>query len=53
MGLRLHVIAWLLFLLCGIIYLIASIRDQDPLMIAGSACFIVAVILFLFPDNKQ
>ncbi len=41
--------AWLLFLACGIIYLIASIRDRDLLMIAGSACFIVAVIIFLLP----
>jgi len=46
-----HKIAWLLFLVCGIIYLAASVRDRDFLMAAGSACFVVAVILFLLPDS--
>jgi uncharacterized membrane protein YhhN len=45
-------IAWLLFLVCGIIYIAAAIRDRDLLMIAGSACFIVAVMIFLLPDKK-
>ena len=44
-------IAWLLFLVCGIIYLVGSVRDGDLLMTAGSVCFIVAVILFLLPDK--
>lgn len=48
---RLHTIAWLLFLVCGIIYLVVSIRDGDLLMTIGSACFVVAVIIFLFPDR--
>ena len=47
-----HLIAWLLFLVCGIIYLIASIRDRDPLMISGTICFIVAVVTFLLPIKK-
>lgn len=46
-----HQVAWLLFLVCGIIYLAASVRDGDILMIAGSVCFLVAVILFLLPDK--
>ena len=46
-----HQIAWLLFLVCGIIYLAASVRDGDLLMIAGSVCFLVAVILFLLPEK--
>jgi predicted membrane channel-forming protein YqfA (hemolysin III family) len=46
-----HLIAWLLFLICGIIYLAASVRDGDILMIAGSVCFLVAVILFLLPEK--
>ena len=50
---RLHTIAWLLFLVCGIIYLAASIRDHDLLMTIGSACFVVAVIIFLFPDRDR
>ncbi|MDZ4133079.1 MAG: hypothetical protein U1E11_08065, partial [Dethiobacteria bacterium] len=50
---RLHTIAWLLFLVCGIIYLVASIRDGDLLMTIGSACFVVAVIIFLFPDRER
>ena len=50
---RLHMIAWLLFLVCGIIYLAVSIRDSDLLMTIGSACFVVAVVIFLFPDRKS
>lgn len=50
---RLHTIAWLLFLVCGIIYLAVSIRDGDLLMTIGSACFVVAVVIFLFPDRKS
>jgi len=46
-----HLIAWLLFLICGIIYLAASVRDGDILMVAGSVCFLVAVILFLLPEK--
>lgn len=48
---RLHKVAWVLFLICGLIYLMAAIRDGDILMAAGSAFFAVAVILFLFPDR--
>lgn len=48
---RLHIIAWILFLVCGLIYLLAGIRDGDILMIVGSICFAVAVMLFLFPDR--
>ncbi len=48
----LNVLAWVLFLICGIIYTVAAIRDKDPLMIAGSVCFVVAVIIFLLPDKK-
>ncbi len=50
---RLHTIAWLLFLVCGIIYLAASVRDGDLLMTIGSACFVVAVIIFLFPNSDR
>jgi lipid-A-disaccharide synthase-like uncharacterized protein len=53
---RLHLLAWILFLICGVFYLIAAIRDRDPLLIAGSVCFVVAVAIFLLPasqnDNK-
>lgn len=48
---RLHKVAWVLFLVCGLIYLLAGIRDGDILMVAGSVCFAVAVVLFLFPER--
>ncbi len=50
---KIGVLAWLLFLVCGIIYLIVSIRDRDPLMITGSICFVIAVILFLLPEGEK
>jgi len=49
---RLQLTGWVLFLLCGIIYLAASIRDRDLLMIAGTVCFILAVLIFLFPGKQ-
>ncbi len=48
---KVETLAWLLFLVCGIIYLVASIRDRDLLMVAGSACFVVAVFIFLIPSR--
>jgi hypothetical protein len=45
--------AWLLFLICGIFYLIAAIRDRDSLLIAGSLCFVVAVVIFLLPVKSS
>jgi len=53
---KLHFIAWLLFLICGVFYLIAALRDRDPLLIVGSVCFVVAVAIFLLPastNNKE
>ncbi len=49
----LHFIAWLLFLICGIFYLIAALRDRDPLLIAGSVSFVVAVAIFLMPASQK
>lgn len=53
MKINLQTLSWLLFLLCGFIYLVAAVRDGDGLMIAGTACFIVAVIIFLFPGHAS
>ena len=50
---RLHFIAWFLFLICGIFYLIAALRDRDPLLVAGSICFVVAVAIFLLPATQN
>ncbi len=50
---RLKLIAWLLFLVCGIIYLVAAIRDRDLLMVTGSICFVLAVIFFLLPGKLE
>ena len=50
---RLHITGWLLFFLCGIIYLAASIRDRDPLMIAGTLFFVLGAAIFLFPGKKR
>lgn len=50
---RLHLLAWILFLICGIFYLIAAIRDRDSLLISGSVCFVVAVAIFLMPASQS
>jgi len=50
---RLHFIAWLLFLICGFFYLIAALRDRDPVLIVGSVCFVVAVAIFLMPTSQN
>ena len=49
---NMNTLAWILFLVCGVIYTAAAIRDGDPLMAVGSICFVVAVVIFLLPDKK-
>jgi hypothetical protein len=52
MAAKMRLIAWLLFLLCSILFLAAGLRDRDWLMVGGSALFLVAVIIFLVVPER-
>lgn len=45
----LHLIGWILFLICAVLFLAAGIRAADPLLIVGSVVFLVACVVFLIP----
>jgi hypothetical protein len=40
---------WLLFVVCAILFIAASIRNQDTLTLMGSLCFLIACLIFLIP----
>lgn len=44
-----HFAGWILFLVCAVLFLIASARDGDMLTIAASVVFLVACVVFLIP----
>lgn len=46
---RLHLIGWVLFLVCGILFVTSGVRNGDPWSIAASVVFTSGVVLFLVP----
>jgi hypothetical protein len=46
---RSDVWGWVLFVVCALVFVWASIRDRDPLMTLGSLLFLVACFFFLAP----
>jgi predicted membrane channel-forming protein YqfA (hemolysin III family) len=44
-----HLIGWLLFLVCAVLFLVSGVNTGDGLLIAGSVVFLVACIVFLVP----
>jgi len=44
---RLSMVAWGLFLVCSVLYLISGIQNRDPWSPAGSALFAVGVVVFI------
>jgi hypothetical protein len=43
---------WMLFVLCAIVFIAASLKNQDMLTLAGSVIFLMACIVFLIPLLK-
>jgi hypothetical protein len=40
---------WLLFVVCAILFVAASIKNKDALTLMGSLCFLIACVIFLIP----
>ncbi len=40
-------LGWLLFLMSAVLFAVAGVRSEDPLVVAGSAVFGLACLLFL------
>lgn len=45
----LHLIGWLLFLACAVLFIVSGVRSGDMLLIAGSIVFLVACVVFIVP----
>ena len=44
---------WILFLICAVLFILSSLRNQDTLVLLGSIVFLLACILFLIPLIHQ
>jgi len=48
-----HIAGWVLFIVCALFFIAASIRSDDIVMCLGSVIFLVACIVFLMPLVKK
>lgn len=44
-----HLIGWLLFLVCAVLFVVSGLRAGDRLLVAGSLVFLIACIAFIIP----
>ena len=44
-----HLLGWLLFLLCAILFIVQSLTDNQAMGLAGSVVFLLGCIVFLIP----
>jgi len=47
-----QVAGWILFIICAIFFIVASIMNHDILTFMGSVIFLIACIVFLLPIVK-
>lgn len=40
---------WLLFIICAILFIVASISNRDLLTLLASVIFLIACLVFIFP----
>ncbi len=50
---KLQVAGWILFIICAVLFIAASLKNRDPLTLLGSLIFLIACILFLLPLVKS
>ena len=48
-----HFIGWILFVICAVFFIAASLKDKEVLTLIGSIIFLIACIVFLIPLVKQ
>jgi hypothetical protein len=46
---RYQLYGWILFVVCALLFIAASIIDREPLVFAGSVIFLLACLFFLVP----
>ncbi len=46
---KLHILGWVLFVVCALFYLASGLVNHDAFTILGSLVFLVACIVFLIP----
>lgn len=46
---RLRLVGWVLFILCALLYMIASIESKSVTSFVGSVVFLVACFFFIVP----
>ncbi len=46
---RYHLAGWILFVLCAIFFIAASVKNRDPLTLIGSVIFLISCIVFIIP----
>lgn len=46
---RYQLYGWILFIVCALLFIAASIINREPLVLAGSIVFLLACIFFLIP----
>jgi hypothetical protein len=44
---------WILFIICAILFMTSSLKNQDTLTFIGSVIFFVACIIFIIPLVKS
>ncbi len=47
--LKYHAFGWILFLICAVLFIASSIRNQDTMALIGSVLFLLACFAFLIP----
>jgi len=47
-----QIAGWILFIICAIFFIVASLMNRDILTLIGSVIFLVACIVFLVPIFK-
>ena len=51
--LKLQLFGWILFILCALLFLASSIRNQDWIAFFASLVFLVACFVFMIPLIKK
>ena len=46
---RYQLYGWILFVVCALLFIAASVIDKEPLVLAGSVIFLLACLFFLVP----
>jgi len=46
---KFHLVGWVLFIICAILFILSGIQNDDLLTTVGSFIFLIACVVFLIP----